>query len=154
MTIRRASLALGICASFALASSAVAAPVPPAPPAPPPIAGKNPTADITDEQALGCFYRLIVLSNQASDVALKPGTSEADRKSFNNLEDQASRGVTFSITILYTRPWVADRQTQLAKLVAAQLGEDEKISVDRTEACLSRSLQAQSDVFGAAVPKN
>ena len=146
MTIRRASLALGICASFALASSAVAAPVP--------IAGKNPTADITDEQALGCFYRLIVLSNQASDAALKPGASEADRKSFDVLEDQASRGVTFYITIIYTRPWVANRQMQLAKLVAAQLGEDEKISVDRTEACLSRSLQAQSDVFGAAVPKN
>ena len=120
----------------------------------PPIAGKNPTADITDEQALGCLYRLIVLSNQASDAALKPGASEADRKSFDVLEDQASRGVTFYITIIYTRPWVANRQMQLAKLVTAQLGEDSKTSVDRTEACLSRSLQAQSDVFGAAVPKN
>ena len=132
--------------SLALGSAAQAA----SPPAP--VAGKNPTADITDDQALGCFYRMIVLSNDASDAANKPGISDADRKSFLALDDQASRGVTFYVTILYTRPWVTDRKDQLVKAVAAQRGEDSKTSADRAEQCLQRSLQAQVDVFGAAIP--
>ena len=119
---------------------------------PAPVVGKNPTADISDDQALGCFYRMVVLSNDASDAANKPGVSEADRKSFLALDDQASRGVTFYITILYTRPWVADRSDQLAKVLTAQRAEDKKTSDARAEECLNRSLQAQVDVFGAAVP--
>ena len=84
MTRRRARLALGLCASLAMGSAAVAAPAP----APtPPVAGKNPTADITDDQALGCFYRMIVLSNQAGDAAKKPDITEAKRKSFDTLDD-------------------------------------------------------------------
>lgn len=139
MTRRRARLALGLCASLAMGSAAVAAPAP-APAPTPPVAGKNPTADITDDQALGCFYRMIVLSNQAGDAAKKPDITEAKRKSFDTLDDQASRGVTFYVTIIYTRPWVTDRKEQLVRAVSAQAGEDAKTSADRADACLSRSL--------------
>ena len=132
--------------SLALGSAALAAKGPAL------VAGKNPTADITDEQALGCFYRMIILSNQAVDASKRPGISAEDSKALLALDDQASRAVTFYVTILYTRPWVTDRKDPLVKAVTAQRGEDDKTRQDRADACLQRSLQAQQDVFAAAVP--
>ena len=71
MTIRRASLALGICASFALASSAVAAPVPPAPPS---VAA----AKVSD---IGCAARLLWFINVGRDMAKDTTRAEKDRVS-------------------------------------------------------------------------
>uniref|UniRef100_UPI00374D95D6 hypothetical protein n=1 Tax=Rhodoferax sp. TaxID=50421 RepID=UPI00374D95D6 len=106
------------------------------------------------DQALGCMYRLIVFSNLAGEAAKKPDISAEQRKSFDTLDDQASRGVTFYITLLYSRPWVADRKARLIRLVADIAKEPAKVSQDRDEQCLTRSLQAQADVLGAVIPSN
>ena len=74
MTIRRASLALGICASIAIATSAVAAPVPPAPPAPPPVAA----AKVSD---IGCTARLLWFINVGRDMAKDTTRPDKDRVS-------------------------------------------------------------------------
>ena len=71
MTIRRASLALGICASLSLATTAVAAPVPPAPP---PVA----VAKVSD---IGCTARLLWFINVGREMAKDTTRAEKDRVS-------------------------------------------------------------------------
>lgn len=119
-----------------------------------PVAGKIPIADLTDDQAVDCMIRLMRLSNAANDSAKQNGISSDTRQTAETADDQASRGVSFYAAVLYSRPWIANRKAQSQRAFAVSEQQSAKDAGAMTEACLVRSLQAQSEVIDAALGKN
>ena len=138
-------------ASAAVAFSLMAAPL--VADMPKPVVGKVPAADISDDQALGCMYRLVVLSNRLADRLKRSDLITKDRETADSLEDKSSRGVTFYAALVYSRPWLANRQGQMVDQVVAQGKETADTNSTMAIACLERSLQAQSAVLDVAMGK-
>ena len=132
-----------ICLAFMATTLAAAAPKP----AP----GAVPLASLTEDQAIDCMFRMIRLSNTSSKAAKDPAKSETDRKTAEVVDDQAARGVSFYTGFLYTRPWIANRSAQAAKLFAGQGSEDANAASEITRTCLSRAMDAQGNLLAAAL---
>ena len=118
-----------------------------------PVAGQVPAADISDDQALGCMYRLIVLNNLTTTSLKNTDRSAADRETASSLSEKTNRGVTFYAALIYSRPWIADRQKQLINQVVAMDKQKGEVSSSFTLDCLERSLQAQNQVLDVVIGK-
>lgn len=138
-------------ASAAVAFSLMAAPL--AADIPKPVVGKVPAADISDDQALGCMYRLVVLRNRLADRLKRSDLTAKDRETATSLKEEASGGVTFYAALLYSRPWFANRQGQMVDQVVAQGKETADTNSNMAISCLERSLQARSAVIDVAIGK-
>ena len=119
--------------------------------APKPAPGVVPLANLTEDQAIDCMFRMIRLSNTSSKAAKDPAKNDADRKTADVVDDQAARGVSFYTGFLYTRPWIANRSAQAAKLFAGQGSEDANAASEVTLTCLSRAMDAQGNLLAAAL---
>lgn len=137
----------GAALALLLTAAPLAAdPVKPAP-------GTVPMAGMSDDQVVDCMFRLVRLSNTASDAVKDPATTADKRKTADTLEDQAARGVSFYMGYIYSKPWVANRMEQSTRIFTAQGSENAAVSADRTTACLTRAMDAQANIFAAALGK-
>ena len=138
-------------ATAAIAVSLLAPPLAAA--IPKPVAGRVPAADISDNQALSCMYRLVVLNNLVTASLKKTNLSATERETAVSLDDKSIRGVTFYAALIYSRPWIADRQKQLVDQVVVMEKNNPDTNSSITLDCLERSLQAQNDVLDVAMGK-
>ena len=115
--------------------------------------GAVPMAGMSDDQVIDCMFRLVRLSNTASDAAKDPATTADKRVTAETLVDQAARGVSFYMGFIYSKPWVANRMDQSTRIFTAQGSEKADVSADRTTACLTRAMDAQANIFAAALGK-
>ena len=142
MTIRRASLAVGISASLALGSAAAAAPAPPAPPAPPPVVVP---AKLTD---VGCTARLLWFVNVGREMAKDATRAEKDRLSmFQTVELLRGALGYFEARIDALPP--TDRSTEFAQEVGVvgQMTPTQRASEITT--CLTTYTTAEQRVLNS-----
>lgn len=116
-----------------------------------PAPGVVPLADLSEDQAIDCLFRMIRLSNASAGTAKDAKASDEQRKAADLMDDQAARSVSFYTGFLYSRPWVADRSAQATRLFTAQAAEGEAAGSAATTTCLRRAMDAQENVFAATL---
>ena len=116
-----------------------------------PAPGVVPLADLTEDQAIDCMFRMVRLSNKSAQTAKDEKATDEQRKNADLVDDQAARSVSFYTGFLHTRPWVADRSAQAVRLFTAQAAESEATRSAAADTCLRRAMDAQANIFAATL---
>ena len=144
MTLRRASIAVGICASLTFGSVATAAPAPPPPPSPAPVAAK-----VSD---VGCVARLMWFINVGRDMAKDPARPEDKRISMFQTVELLRGALGFFEARIDALP-PANRSPEFV----AAVGQVDKLTPEQRAAeittCLTTYTTAEERVMKALRPK-